>query len=204
MQPGITTRHCFSAGVHYDPVNTAFGALVALDEHLVAPGTGFARHPHRRVEILSWVLAGTLRHEDAAGRVELVRPGTVLHQTAGSGIEHVEGNASDAELLRFVQLILRSDATAAGQLLGTPPVEAAGGQFSVLAQANGAELVAASFMHAYVAQGSVRVAGHDLSAGDSVRIRDAAAIVEGDGGVLVWRSGDRTPSSTSSLPVVHR
>lgn len=172
VQPGITTRHCFSSGAHYDAANTAFGSLIAFDEHAVAPGAGFGRHAHRGVEIVSWVLSGTLRHEDSTGRVELVGHGTTLRQSAGSGIEHTERNASDTEPLRFVQLVLLGDV----------------GEFSVLTPAEPVELAAAAFLHLFVSRGAVSVAGQSLQAGDSARIRDATATVEGGGEVLVWRS----------------
>jgi redox-sensitive bicupin YhaK (pirin superfamily) len=188
VQPGITTRHCFSSAAHYDPANTAFGPLIAVDEHMVAPGAGFGRHAHRGVEIVSWVLAGTLRHEDTAGRVELVAPGMALLQSAGSGIEHIERNASDTEHLRFVQLVLLGAAAASDYLLDRPPLAVAGGEFTVLVPAEALELAAAPFVHAYVTRGIVYIAGQELTMGDSVRIRDAAVIVEGGGEVILWRS----------------
>ena len=105
-QPGITSWHCFSAGAHYDPDNVAFGPIIGVDEHLVAPGAGFGWHAHSGVEIVSWVLAGVLRHEDSNGDVRLVAAGERLVQSAGSGIRHTETNASDTEPLRFVQTTL--------------------------------------------------------------------------------------------------
>jgi quercetin 2,3-dioxygenase len=188
VQPGITTRHCFSAGAHYDPDNTAFGSLIALDEHRVAPGAGFGQHAHRGVDILSWVLAGTLRHEDPAGHIALLGPGAALHQSAGSGIEHVERNASDTEWLRFVQLVLLGDVATPGSLLDLPPLHVSAGEFTVLEPTRAIEIAAARFGHLFVARGSVRVAGQELVSGDSARIRDVAVIVEGEGQVLVWRS----------------
>ena len=62
---GIETWHCFSAGAHYDPDNVAYGPMIGCDEHLVGPGAGFDWHPHRGVEIVSWVLSGVLRHQGA-------------------------------------------------------------------------------------------------------------------------------------------
>lgn len=193
VQPGITTRHCFSSGAHYDPANTHFGALVAVDEHLLAPGAGFTRHAHRGVEIVSWVLDGALGHEDSAGRVELVEPGTALHQSAGSGIEHAERNASDVETLRFVQFSWLSEIATPGYGLDVPPVQVGGGEFEVLHPVAPVELAAAAHLHLFVASGSVRAAGRTLHSGDSARIRDEPLIVEGDGEILVWRRtlGDR-------------
>jgi quercetin 2,3-dioxygenase len=188
VQPGITTRHCFSSGRHYDPANIAFGALIALDEHVVAPGAGFGRHAHRGVEIVSWVLTGTLRHEDTAGRMELVGPGTALRQSAGSGIEHSERNASAAEPLRFVQLVVLGDLATPGCLLGVPPIGLADGELDVLRPTEPTEVSAADYVHLFVVRGPVVVAAEVLSRGDSVRIRAAAVTVEGDGELLVWRN----------------
>jgi redox-sensitive bicupin YhaK (pirin superfamily) len=192
-QPGITTRHCFSAGAHYDPANTAFGSLLALDEHVVAPGAGFAKHAHRGVDVVSWVLAGTLRHEDSTGGAELVRPGTVLHQSAGSGIEHVERNASGTEPLQFLQLVLLGDVAVPRCQIGVAPLAVAGGRVDVLRPAAPIQLAATEYLHLFVARGTVVLAEQALEPGDSARLRDAVVIVEGAGEILVWRSGDPQP-----------
>ena len=193
VQPGITTRHCFSAGAHYDPDNTGFGPLIAVDEHVVAPGAGFGWHRHHGVEIVSWVLAGTLRHEDSSARVTLIGPGTVQYQSAGWGIEHAERNASDSEPLRFVQMMLLGGVASPGYLLGTSPLAVGEGDFAVRNPVEPIELAAAAYLHLFIARGSVRAAGKTLRTGDSARIRDEPLIVEGDGEILVWRRtlGDR-------------
>ncbi len=103
---GYTTWHCFSSGAHYDPQRVSWGPVVALDEHLVAPGGGFDWHPHRGVHIASWVLEGTLRHEGSGGPSRLVRPGELFTQSTGDGIRHRETNASDSVPLRMVQLVV--------------------------------------------------------------------------------------------------
>lgn len=107
--PGVETRHAFSAGAHYDPDDVAFGPVVGCDEHLVGPGGGFDWHAHRGVVIVSWVLSGTLRHEDDGGGELLVPPGDLLVQSCGDGIRHRETNASGTERLRFVQTTLLLD-----------------------------------------------------------------------------------------------
>lgn len=185
-QPGITTRHCFSSGGHYEPHNTAFGPLIAVDEHALAPGAGFARHAHRGVEILSWVLEGTLRHEDRSGHVEQIEPGTVLYQAAGSGIEHAERNGSDTEPLRFVQMWLLDDTGLPSRAATSPPVSAHGGTFAVLHPAAGSTIPAAPLVHAYLTRGTVLVAEMTLAVGDSLRVRDQALAVRGAGELLVW------------------
>lgn len=183
VQPGVTTRHCFSAGRHYDPGNTAFGRLIGVDEHVVAPGAGFARHAHRGVEIVSWVLDGALLHEDGTGRTETVRPGSVQLQVTGGGIEHSELNASAAEPLRFVQMTLLADAGPTRYLLGEPPVAASGGEFAV--HRGGSLSLAAPLLHLFVASGGYELAGRGLGPGDSVRA-DEPLIIDGAGELLVW------------------
>jgi redox-sensitive bicupin YhaK (pirin superfamily) len=121
-QAGITSWHSLSAGQHYDPSNLAFGSVVGLDEHLMAPGAGFDWHGHRGIVIVSRVLAGVLRHEDAGGRVLLVGPGELLVQAAGDGIRHSERNASATEPLRFLQLTLLGEAEVPDVRVVKPPL----------------------------------------------------------------------------------
>lgn len=87
---GIDTRHAFSFCRHYDPANTSFGALLLHDEHRLEARRGFASHPHRELEIVTWVLAGELVHEDSTGRRGVVRPGQVQRMGAGTGVVHSE------------------------------------------------------------------------------------------------------------------
>lgn len=105
---GVLSRHCFSFGAHYDPQHTGFGALVACNLEQLEPGAGFPDHPHRGLEIVTWVLEGALRHRDSAGHDAVVRPGEVQHLRAGTGVVHAEANASPG-LTRFVQLWLAAD-----------------------------------------------------------------------------------------------
>jgi quercetin 2,3-dioxygenase len=181
-QPGITTLHCFSSGAHYEPANTNFGALVACDEHVVAPGAGFARHTHRGVEIISWILEGTLRHEDGSGRDETVTAGTVQYQAAASGIEHTETNASATAPLRFIQMVLLADGGLPRYLLSAPPLSATAGEFAVHATGT---LHTTGLVHLYVARGRYELNGVQLGEGDSVRC-DEPLTVGGDGELLVW------------------
>jgi quercetin 2,3-dioxygenase len=187
IQAGISTRHCFSSGAHYDPANVAFGPLLAADEHVVAPGAGFSRHAHRGIDIVSWVLSGTLRHEGASGPAVLVTPGTALYQSAGSGIEHSEANASAEEPLRFIQLWLLADVSTPQCRLAEPPLSMASGSVAVITPSAPTELAAADYVHLLVTSGSVAAGGQGLHAGDSVRVRDEPLVVQGDGDALVWR-----------------
>lgn len=179
-QAGITTWHCFSSGAHYDPDNVAFGSVVAVDEHLVAPDRGFAAHRHRGVELVSWVIDGALQHLDA-NRTSSVEPGMVQYQDAGSGIEHVEWNASAERPLRFVQIWLSAPAGRPRYALGPAPVALVGGSLAVHRHGP------ASFpgpTHLYVARGAFAIADDVLGEGDSVRA-DEPVTVSGDGELLV-------------------
>ena len=179
---GITSWHCFSAGPHYVPDNLSFGPVIACDEHLLEPGAGFAAHRHARVELLSWVLDGALRHEHPSGRAAIVRAGKVQYQRAGAGIEHVERNASDSAPLRFVQLWLTDDAAEPGYRVAPPPYELESGSFAVL-RGDGV-VPSARYVHLYLARGAFEVAGVALSAGDSVRVSDEVLPVTGSGELL--------------------
>lgn len=178
----IMTWHCFSAGAHYDPDNVAFGPLIACDEHVLAPGAGFARHAHAGVELITWVLEGELRHQDMDGRDVVVRPGHVQRQIAGRGIEHLEGNASGDAPLRFVQLWLLCDVDEPGYEVSVAPVRLAAGMLSVH---HDGPLSVAPDAHLFVCSGSYALAGGTrLHAGDSVRGTEPFE-VSGTGELLV-------------------
>jgi redox-sensitive bicupin YhaK (pirin superfamily) len=102
---GIETLHAFSFGWHYDPDNVRFGALIACNEERLAPGAGFEEHPHRDMEIVTWVVEGELTHRDSTGRATVVRPGDLQRLSAGRGVRHVERNDA-GKPLRFVQMWL--------------------------------------------------------------------------------------------------
>jgi redox-sensitive bicupin YhaK (pirin superfamily) len=86
--PWLESRHSFSFGDHYDPDNTHFGLLVVNNDDLVQPDSGFDTHPHRDMEIVTWVLEGELTHRDSAGHQGVIYPGLAQRMSAGSGILH--------------------------------------------------------------------------------------------------------------------
>ncbi|HKC27422.1 MAG TPA: pirin family protein [Jatrophihabitans sp.] len=182
-QPGITTWSCFSSGPNFDPDNVSFGRLITCDEHLVAPGAGFESHAHARVELVSWVLDGTLEHRDEAGRRQLIIAGAAQYQLTGTGIRHAELNASSLEPLHFVQLGLLTDEELPAYDVAAPPLTLTAGRFDVLRRCRSTRIVA-PLVHLFVAIGNFHVAGHDLVSGDSVRATDAVEI-DGDGELLV-------------------
>ncbi|WP_116115969.1 pirin family protein [Austwickia chelonae] len=109
----LDSKHSFSFGHHYDPMNTHHGLLLVSNDDIVAPGTGFETHPHRDMEIVTWVLSGSLVHQDSEGNNGIIYPGLAQRMSAGTGILHSEKNdswvygfsqARHAEPVRFIQM----------------------------------------------------------------------------------------------------
>ena len=90
----LDSHHSFSFGQHYDPDDTHFGLLLVSNDDVVLPGTGFETHPHRDMEIVTWVLDGALVHQDSEGHSGVIYPGLAQRMSAGTGILHSEKNDS--------------------------------------------------------------------------------------------------------------
>jgi redox-sensitive bicupin YhaK (pirin superfamily) len=90
----LDSWHSFSFSRHWDPANTHFGLLLVSNDDVVAPGTGFDTHPHRDMEIVTWVLEGSLVHQDSEGHNGVIYPGLAQRMSAGAGILHSEKNDS--------------------------------------------------------------------------------------------------------------
>jgi quercetin 2,3-dioxygenase len=107
----LDSKHSFSFGRHYDPANTHHGLLLVNNDDTVDPGTGFETHPHRDMEIVTWVLRGSLVHQDSTGHSGVIYPGLAQRMSAGKGILHSEKNDSwrlhgdeHADPVHFVQM----------------------------------------------------------------------------------------------------
>lgn len=176
-EPGRRTHHAFSFGAHYDPEWLSFGPMVCHDDHLLGSGRGFEDHPHSDLEIVTYVVAGTLRHKDSLGTDGELTAGEVAVLSAGSGVRHREV-ASDDGAARFVQVWLRPDevgtapayrrgsAAAAVPGAGLVPVAGAGSaievgvagaSYGVARLAAGEKLIlpVARRLHVYVASGAL-------------------------------------------------
>lgn len=200
----LDTYHTFSFGAYFDAAHMGFSSLRVVNEDRVQPGEGFGTHPHRDMEILTYVLDGALEHKDSMGNGSVIRAGDVQYMSAGTGVTHSEFNPSPSELVHFLQIWIRPNE------LGSEPrydqrrigADEKRGQWRLLASPDGAEESIAirqdarlyarvlttgeqveyrpladrrSFLH--VARGSLRLNGQPLAAGDGVRSQEEATLL---------------------------
>lgn len=212
----LDSRHSFSFGPHRDPANQYFGMLLVNNDDRVAAGTGFETHPHRDMEIVTWVLDGELEHKDSQGNRGLIYPGLAQRMTAGTGIWHSEKNLSVDTDVHFVQMWVVpdtervdpgyqqldiNDELARGGLV--PVASGRGHDAAIAVRQRGAVLWAgrlaadetlslpdAPYVHLFLARGSAELEGTSLLAGDSARLTGAGGprLSAGTEGaeVLVW------------------
>jgi uncharacterized RmlC-like cupin family protein len=180
-EPGRATWHTYSFGASYDPARLGFGPMVCHDEHLLGPGRGFETHRHSGLEIVTYVVSGTLRHTDSTGSVTDVPAGAVAHLSAGAGLEHSEIAAEEGPC-RFVQVWLRSDAAgdpsyAVVERLPFEPLPGAVLRVARLEPGVPTTLPAAPRLHAFVVTGALLRSSlaEPLSAGDAFEMTDEGA-----------------------------
>ena len=148
----LDSKHSFSFGGNYDPANTHHGLLLVNNDDTVKAAAGFETHPHRDMEIITWVLRGSLVHQDSTGHSGVIYPGLAQRMSAGRGIMHSEkndswtltGEASHAEPVHFVQMWVQPG--------------------------DSVELPQAPYLHLFVPRGDVVLEGAGpLHEGDAVR-----------------------------------
>jgi len=105
----LDSKHSFSFGSHYEPSNINHGLLLVNNDDVVRAGTGFGTHPHRDMEIVTWVLSGELEHKDSEGNHGIIYPGLAQRMSAGTGIRHSEHNPNATADVHFLQMWVPPD-----------------------------------------------------------------------------------------------
>jgi len=197
----LDTKFTFSFDQYYDPEHMGFGPLRVINEDVVAPGKGFGMHPHRDMEILTYVLEGSLEHRDSMGTGAVVRPGDLQYMSAGTGIMHSEFNPSATKPVHLLQIWIVPDKKglkpkyeqhtfSAEELAGG--FHALAGERGVISLHQDAELFAARLKAGQevsytlksgrkawvqVARGSVELNGLKLKAGDGAAVSEEKKLV---------------------------
>ena len=212
----LDSHHTFSFADYYDPEHMGFRALRVINDDRVDGGQGFGAHPHRDMEIISYVLEGGLEHRDSMGTGSVIKPGDVQRMSAGTGVTHSEFNASKTDVAHFLQIWLTpaergiepsyeqktfTEADKRGRLRVVVSPDARDGSLAIHTDAvvyaglvdkgEAAEIALGKGRHAWVhvARGTVRVNGTELGTGDGAALSEEAVVrVEGvlDGEVLVF------------------
>jgi redox-sensitive bicupin YhaK (pirin superfamily) len=130
----LDSHHTFSFADYYDEANMGFRDLRVINEDVVAPKTGFGQHPHRNMEIITYVLSGAVEHKDSLGTHGVIRPGEVQRMTAGTGVVHSEMNRGDEPLhLLQIWILPERDGLKPGYEQKTFPAEERSGTFRLIA-----------------------------------------------------------------------
>jgi len=199
----LNARHSFSFGGYHDPENMGFRVLRVINEDVIAAGMGFGTHPHRDMEILTYVIEGALEHKDNMGNGSVIRPGTVQWMSAGTGIQHSEFNPSQDEPTHLLQIWILPDrqdrrpdyaeknfpaAERSDQLCLVASGDGADGSIcwgqdvrlsaSLMSAGKGAALDLAAGRHAWVqvVRGALDINGETLESGDGAAVSDESRL----------------------------
>jgi redox-sensitive bicupin YhaK (pirin superfamily) len=198
----LDSYHTFSFADYYDPQWMGFRSLRVINDDLVTPGMGFGTHPHRDMEIITYILSGALEHKDSMGHGRVIRAGEVQYMSAGSGVKHSEFNPSKEEAVHLLQIWIQPDSTgvtpryAEKSMVATPTgtlrlITSKTGRDDSIAIHQDADLWLGKFnagdhvthnlakgRHAWVhvAEGEVSLNGKQLMGGDAAAISEETAL----------------------------
>ncbi len=135
----LDSKFSFSFAEYHDPAHMGFRDLRVINEDRVAPGGGFPTHPHRDMEIITYVMEGALAHKDSTGTSAVIRPGEIQRMSAGTGIRHSEFNASDKEGVHLLQIWIlpERESTKPSYAQQTIDLNAVTGKFGLIASQDG-------------------------------------------------------------------
>ncbi len=210
----LKTCFSFSFAEYQDPKNLNWGALRVLNDDRIAAGEGFPPHPHRDMEIITYVLSGQLEHQDSMGNRGIVGPGGIQYMSAGTGVRHSEFNHSQSDELHLVQMWVLPPKTGLPAQYGQRDFTVKdrqgkwflvasgkpGADAPIVLQQNAAFSIArleagevsyafdpARLGFLFVAEGSVVANGETLQTGDAVRMAGITGLdVKGSGELLLW------------------
>ena len=211
----LDSYHTFSFADYYDPNWMGFRSLRVINDDLIMPGGGFGTHPHRDMEIISYVVSGALQHRDSMGNGRTIKPGEFQYMAAGTGVEHSEFNPSPSEATRLLQIWIQPDTNGVKPRYAERNLAQAGtGKLHLVASKTGREgsmeihqdadlllarlepgervkhvLEAGRHAWAHVAEGEVEINGQKLSGGDAAAISNESALTlrgEKDAQVLLF------------------
>ena len=204
----LKSYHSFSFAGYRDPAHMGWGNLLVINEDRIEKGTGFGRHGHRDMEIISYVLSGERAHQDSMGNVKGIPPGDVQRMSAGAGVMHSEFNHSDQQTTHFLQIWIQPNVTgiAPGYEQKTVPAADKRGRLRLMASPDGAQgavtihadasLYAGLFdgaeraelaldparkAYVHLIRGALEVNGLRLDAGDALKIAGERSLVLANG-----------------------
>ena len=204
----LKSYHSFSFAGYRDPAHMGWGNLLVINEDRIEKGTGFGRHGHRDMEIISYVLSGERAHQDSMGNVKGIPPGDVQRMSAGAGVMHSEFNHSDEQTTQFLQIWIQPNVTgiAPGYEQKTVPAADKRGRLRLMASPDGAQgavtihadasLYAGLFdgaeraelaldparkAYVHLIRGALEVNGLRLDAGDALKIAGERSLVLANG-----------------------
>jgi len=199
----LKSYHSFSFAEYYDPQHMGFGPLRVINDDWIAPAMGFGTHPHKDMEIITYVLEGAIAHKDSMGNGSTIRPGNVQYMSAGTGVRHSEFNPAANEHTRLLQIWIQPDVLGAAPQYSEKAFsrEEKQGQLRLAVSGDGAEgsirirqdarlyiglfdedqhaelnLPAGRLTYVHLARGALTVNGIALQEGDAMQLSDEASL----------------------------